>query len=233
MRPVIGIEVDLERSEANGRLFAKCYQTYFEAIWRAGGRPQIIAPILEDAYIEELVPGLNGLVIPGGDDILPAWLGHEAPPCPAVVPVTRERFDFGMALVRAAAAARLPTLGVCYGAQLLNVALGGSIHQDIPEAADHKSGDAAFDLDHDIQIEAGSVLAAVLGERARVNSVHHQAIDAPAPGLRVSARAPDGVVEAVEDPAGFFMGVQWHPERDSCGASGPRLFEALVAAAKA
>jgi putative glutamine amidotransferase len=181
--------------------------------------------------VEEYAQALDGLVLQGGADISPLAYG-EAPLNPewAGDPV-RDRYE--IALVKAFTAAGKPLLGICRGAQLINVALGGSLHQDIPA---HRSDD--YDQHaHEVSLEPGSGLARLYGETGprRVVSIHHQAIKDLAPGLRVEARADDGVVEAVRGTgANYVCAVQWHPEFHSGRAGfldgGPLLDEFLEAA---
>lgn len=174
------------------------------------------------------------LVLCGGDDVDARRWGEPNHPTVELVPAARDEYE--IALVRAARAAGTPILGVCRGEQVINVALGGTLVQhvpDVPGAGTHGGG-----ATHDVRIEPGTRLASISGlSTAAVNSFHHQAVGRLAPGLRVSARAPDGIVEGVEpeDPAApFLVGVQWHPERDGNPAAlAAGLFEALVAAARA
>jgi putative glutamine amidotransferase len=174
---------------------------------------------------------LDGLVLQGGADISPLTYGEEPlKPEWAGDPV-RDRYE--ISLVEAFTAAGKPVLGICRGLQLVNVALGGSLHQDIPH---HRSGE--YDQHaHDVRLEPGSGLARLYGETGprRVVSIHHQAIKRVAPGLRVEARAEDGVIEAVRgEGPGYICAVQWHPEfhggRSGFLDGGPLLDEFLRAA---
>jgi putative glutamine amidotransferase len=172
---------------------------------------------------------LDGLVLQGGADISPLAYGEEPlQPEWAGDPI-RDRYE--IELVRAFTAAGKPVLGICRGAQLINVALGGSLHQDIPA---HRSDD--YDQHaHEVHLEPGSGLARLYGETGprRVVSIHHQAIKRLAPGLQVEARAEDGVIEAVRGTSGYLCAVQWHPEfhggRDGFLDGGPLLDEFLQA----
>jgi len=169
----------------------------------------------EDA--DAMLDGMDGLVLTGGEDIDPAHYG--AKPHAALGEVHAERDAFEVALARAAYARRLPTLAICRGIQLVAVALGGTMVQDIPSewpgALNHAPGGARDARVHTVEVEPGSGLAAALGAHAlRVNSSHHQAVqDVPAV-FRIVARAPDGVIEGIEstDPTWWMLGVQWHPE---------------------
>ncbi len=227
--PIVGIEVDLEATP-RGRRYAKCYESYFDAVSAAGGAPVLVPPA-PDAALARVVGALDALVVPGGDDIAADEWGEAQRPCPRFVAVDARRLAYGKRLVALALERGLPLLGVCYGAQLLNLVTGGTMVQDIaderPGAMDHRAGA------HEITVTPGSLLARVLGGGAVVvNTRHHQANREPGRGLVVSALAPDGVVEAVEaaDPALFVLGVQWHPEDQ--GPAGAPLFAALIEAAR-
>ncbi|MCW8139635.1 MAG: gamma-glutamyl-gamma-aminobutyrate hydrolase family protein [Planctomycetota bacterium] len=229
MTPLIGIEVDLEAT-ASGRRYAKCYETYVDAVSAAGGAPVLVPP-MPDAALSRALDALDGLVVPGGDDLAAEEWGEVQRPCPRFVAVDARRLAAGKRLVTLALERNLPLLGVCYGAQLLNLVLGGTMIQDIPDerpaALDHRAGN------HEVSVAPGSLLARLLGPGlVVVNSRHHQTNREPGRGLVVSAVAPDGIVEAVEspDPERFVLGVQWHPE-DQAATGGP-LFAGLVEAAR-
>jgi putative glutamine amidotransferase len=199
---------------------------YADAVAEAGGEPVHLAE-LGDA--EGALAGLAGLVIPGGPDFAP---GRPYPPGVTFDLVPDAQLAFERALLAAAQARRLPVLGICYGMQLLAHAAGGSLVFDIatdrPTAAAHRLPEP--EGRHAVALEPGTRLAAWFGAREiAVNSSHHQAVDVPGAGLRVAARAPDGIVEAIEssDPARFALGVQWHPERMD-PAHRRTLFAALV-----
>jgi putative glutamine amidotransferase len=176
---------------------------------------------------------LDGLVLQGGADISPLAYGEEPLKPEWTGDALRDRYE--IALVRAFTAARKPVLGICRGAQLINVALGGSLHQDVPA---HRTQD--YDLHaHEVRLEPESGLARLYGESGprRVVSIHHQAIKRLAPGLVVEARAEDGVIEAVRGTgASYVCAVQWHPEFHGGRAGfldgGPLLEEFLQAARK-
>jgi putative glutamine amidotransferase len=206
---------------------------YPEAISRAGAVPVIVPP-LPRGSIEPLLDGVRGLVLTGGPDIDPCHYGAEAHP--ELGPVEREIDVFELALLRAALRRRLPVLGICRGMQLLNVALGGSLVQDLPSAGgevEHRQTDPGVQPTHDVELEAGSRIAGLVGATSlRVNSFHHQAIDRLGRGVRAVGWAPDGVVEAVEvrrQP--FCIGVQWHAESLVGSAEQTRLLTAFTEAA--
>jgi putative glutamine amidotransferase len=210
-RPRIGISLDFD--PAQGRYGLK--QTYVDAVLGAGGLP-ILLPIVGEEAAAAYLAQLDGLVLSGGDFDVPPSLYGEAtrPQCGMLVP---ERTDSELRFLRHALETGMPVLGVCGGMQLLDVALGGSLHQDLPTDLDLRGHQQPAPKDvpsHDVEVAAGTRLADLAGAgRLRVNSTHHQAVKAVAPGLVISARAPDGVVEGIELPGHpFAVGVQWHPE---------------------
>lgn len=235
MKPLIGIGCDIEPStHGEGRELMYAYGTYLEAIETAGAIPLILPPI-EDS-IDRTLPLLDAVILAGGDDLDPRSYGEADVACRGILDSRRERHD--LALARAARARGIPTLGICLGVQLINVAAGGSLVQDIDssvQAALKHTGRTGMRERHRVSIEPGSRLASMLGATAiEVNSGHHQSVNAPGPGLAVVARADDGVVEAVEDVRlPFYVGVQWHPEEMLAEESARRLFGALVDAARA
>jgi putative glutamine amidotransferase len=215
--PKIGITVSID---AAGRLrpdteLLYVRRSYAQAVRAAGGVPLLIPPEADPADVVSLC---DALVLSGGAD-LPASLAAGGA---QVANAERdERVAWDRRLLDAARAARRPLLGVCYGMQLLNLHRGGTLVTDIaarvPAALDHGGGGRA--TAHDVVFAQGSTLHGVLGPSARVSSRHHQAIDRVAPGLRVVASAPDGVVEAVEpEDDEPLLGVEWHPEADATGA---------------
>ena len=183
-------------------------------------------------------PPCDGLLVTAGIDIDPARYGEERHP--RVTETSPARDDFEAALLDGALARDLPVLAVCRGHQLFNVAAGGSLHQHLEEREPHRARrgeDGAIDSGwHDVEVVAGSLLAAVFGEGPlRVNSRHHQAVTPGrvAPGLAVAATAPDGVVEALERrDRRWALSVQWHPERPEAAAAQRPLFAAFVAACR-
>jgi putative glutamine amidotransferase len=203
--------------------------TYPQAIRSAGAVPVVIPPLDLDS-IEPLLDGLCGLCLSGGPDLHPSIYGAE--PHPLLGPTEPHLDVFEVALVRAAEAREMPVLAICRGLQVLNVARGGTLVQDLPSERPsdvmHRQADVGWVATHAVRLQASSLVAGYVGEtEIRVNSFHHQAVDRLGAGLRVTATAPDGTVEAIEG-AGFVIGVQWHAE--TLAAHLP-LFEALVAAA--
>ncbi len=188
---------------------------YPGALERAGSVP-VIMPPLHPGATEALVERLDGLVLTGGPDLHPGAYG--AQPHPALGPTVREIDIFELALIRAAGRKGLPILAICRGMQALNVARGGTLVQDLPTehpgALAHRQEEPGRIATHEVRLAEPSRLATIAGSATiDVNSFHHQAIDRLGAGLRAVGWAPDGVIEAVEDPrATFVVGVQWHAE---------------------
>ena len=199
-----------------GLMRTRLNTAYTEAARAAGLRPFIL-PVLGPADADTMLDGMAGLVLTGGEDVDPAHYGVARHAALGEVHAARDAFE--LALVRAARARRLPTLAICRGVQVANVALGGTLIQDLPSelpTSQPHDGEWARDARvHDVRIVAGSRLGRALGGLTLAsNSMHHQAIAAVAPGLAVVAQAPDGVIEGAEwDGDDWWMvGVQWHPE---------------------
>jgi len=227
--PVIGVSLDTSILNRLGWTSV----VYDLAISRAGGYPRSLRPG-GTRSAEEVVADLDGLLLTGGGDVDPALYGQ--PGLPAQL-VDRQRDEFELALLRAALARRLPVLGICRGMQLLNVALGGTLRniRDVAALDDLHGLQVDNVAGHAAGLRPNTRLARIVGkERLRVSSFHGQAADTIGEGLVVAAEAPDGVVEALEQPGeGFVLGVQWHPELASVGdPAGLRLFDALLEAAR-
>ena len=210
-------------------------QNYCDVVAAAGGLPVALPhePELADEYLNLI----DGLVVTGGAfDVDPALYG--AGQRHATVTLKERRTSFEWAITRGAVDRDLPLLGICGGQQLLNVVLGGTLVQHIPEAVPgslpHEQPNPRTEAGHEVLIAPGTLLHRVTGaERLPVNSAHHQAAERVGPGIVVSAKAPDGVIEAIEDPARrFCLGVQWHPEY-GISAGDTAVIEAFVAAAGA
>jgi putative glutamine amidotransferase len=233
--PLIGLTLD---SEPPGK-YSKTHpwyairQNYCDAVAAAGGLP-ILLPHEPDRA-EEYLAALDGLIVTGGAfDVDPALFG--AATTHTAVTTKRRRTEFELALTRAAVAADRAVLGICGGMQLLNVALGGTLLQHIPDewpgALQHEQPNPRTEPGHTIKVEPGTLLHRVTRmDEMPVNSAHHQAVKEVGPGLLVDARAPDGIIEGIEDPRRrFVLGVEWHPEY-ALSSGDTRIFEALVAAA--
>lgn len=231
-RPLIGISLG-RHVDRRGRAYLRLPESYALAIAAAGGAPVLVPPIDDADALERIVESLDGVLFPGGVDVHPRHYGEEVHP---TVVVDEPLDALELQLARRAAERELTTLGICRGQQLLNVALGGSLYQDLPSAGvAHPQSDAAIrdDLAHAIEVEEGSRLAAIFGARRfEVNSFHHQAVKQLGRGLTPVAWAEDGVVEAVESAEHpWLLAVQFHPE-DLVERHEPsrRLFAAFVAA---
>jgi putative glutamine amidotransferase len=240
MRPLIGITTSELRPGALRTLLREGLAphdelmlgtTYPKAIDAAGAIPVVLAPVDLEA-VPSLVARLDGICLAGGPDLDPALYGalerH-----PELGPTNAAHDAFELAVARAADAAGLPILGICRGAQALNVARGGTLHQHV---AGHRQTELPGRPAQRVAVAPDSLLAAVTGagDTLAINSFHHQAVDVLGAGLRVVARAADGTAEAVEDTARpFALGVQWHAETLTRRPEHAALFAALVAAAGA
>jgi putative glutamine amidotransferase len=235
MRPLIGVTTSELRASGASTLRRQgepphaemaLGMTYLRAVERAGGMPVVLPPVIAD--VEELLSRLDGVCLSGGPDLDPAAYGD--PERHVELGPTEPSLDaFELALARAAHAHGVPLLGVCRGAQALNVSRGGTLHQHV---AGHRQAESGSVCTHDVEVEAGSRLARVLGAGpVEVNSFHHQAVDVLGAGLRVCARSADGTIEAIEGDGHFVLGVQWHAETLAEDPGQLALFEALVQAA--
>jgi putative glutamine amidotransferase len=226
--PVIGITA------------CKKLEDYRQAVAHVGGDVRVLEASM---HVQEALAGLEGLLLTGGEDVSPATYGER--PHPKLGAVDPQRDAFELALIGATRAKDLPIFGICRGIQILNVAFGGSLVQDVPTevpgALEHSlpvPQHESYALAHEVWLEADSLLARLMRERlsdadsCEVNSRHHQAVKRVANGFRVSATAPDGVIEAIEDPAArFCLGVQWHPENFWRTGEFRPLFEGFLEAA--
>lgn len=241
VRPVIGLTtkpVPVENSlgEVESHVLTR---TYTDSVLRAGGVPLLLLPVPTPA-IEGLLDRIDGLVLTGGGDVSPHRYGEET--SETVRGVDFDRDEFELELVHAARKRSLPVLAICRGHQVVNVALGGTLIQDIALAIgsmDHDQvGHLAWEGHQHVKIEPASLLCDIVGDsELMVNSIHHQAIDRLAPGLTPVAWAADGVIEAVQhdDVHWPLLSVQWHPEvlGDRDDAASFRLFSAFVETARA
>src|SRR5262245_36564460 len=209
---------------------------YVHAVRRAGAIPWLIPP--GEPRLFELLGHLDGLVLSGGGDVDPALYGG-ATAHPMLYGVHRERDATELELARAAFERRLPTLGICRGCQVINVAFGGSLIEHLPDEVGaelaHRGDEPGTSSRHAVELAPGSRVAEIVGElRPSTSSSHHQALRRVARGLEVVARAADGTIEAVERrDHPFYLAVQWHPEETAAADPGQqRLFDALAAAAR-
>jgi putative glutamine amidotransferase len=234
-KPLIGLNIDYRPAKKDSPAFSFLCSGYYDAIAKAGGIP-LVVPHLEDADdVERVLDLLDGFVMIGGADLDPRCDGFMLHPSIRTMDKRREEFD--RKLMRRIAQRRMPVFGIGVGAQLLNVTMGGNlflhIPEDLPKALPHCDRmDVAHR--HALEVVPGSIMERVYGEgEIRVNSMHHMAIDDLAPGFMVSARCPDGVIEAIESTMDdwFAMGTQFHPEADSASALDLRIFEEFLAGA--
>ena len=214
-------------------------EDYRQAILHVGGEPRIVDSSMS---VADALAGIDGLMLTGGDDVAPERYGET--PHSTVVPAEPGRDEFEIGLIAAARAQQLPLFAICRGVQVLNVACGGTLVQDIPSQLPGSLAHSLrcppnqpFTLAHEVWVDKDSLLSKLMRERlvdesVEVNSRHHQAVKEAAKGFRVTATAPDGVIEAIEDPAArFCLGVQWHPENFFRTGEFRPLFEGFVEAA--
>jgi putative glutamine amidotransferase len=216
-------------------------EDYRQAVLHVSGEVRLLDPSMS---VADALTGVDGLLLSGGEDVAPERYGET--PHATVTDVDPTRDAFEIALIAEARQRDLPIFAICRGIQILNVACGGSLVQDIPSQLggpmEHSftvPPHQPFSRAHEVWIEKDSLLAALLRERlsdadaCEVNSRHHQSVKALAPGFKVSATAPDGVIEAIEDPAATFcLGVQWHPENFWRTGEFRSLFEGFLNAAQ-
>jgi putative glutamine amidotransferase len=241
-RPRIGVPWRTAEEEAANR--RRKIDNYLRAVENAGGEAVLLSLVMSADSLKREAATLDGVLLTGSPaDVDPAHFGAKRHPATEAADAARERTDF--ALLEHALAATKPVLAICYGIQSLNVFLGGSLIQDIPselgtsichspEEEDLPGGGEVPDAIHGTSFDPGHVLALAGAVRTEVNSWHHQSVLEPGSGLRVTSRAPDGVVEAVEmfDRSNWVVGVQWHPERMPADSLAQALFRELVASAR-
>jgi putative glutamine amidotransferase len=232
-RPLIGLTTYLEQAQSGVWDVRAAFlpQVYFDAITRAGGIAVLLPPQpVDDAIAARVLDGLDGLIITGGKDIDPARYGQQ--PHPTTDDPRRDRDAWEEALLLGAIDREIPFLGICRGAQMLNVALGGTLIQHLPDvlgSTRYNLGGGQFNQVQ-VDVDPHTALDALVGDAVIAKVYHHQALDRIAPGLTVTARTIDGVVQAVElSSVPFGLAVQWHPEESGDDL---RLFAGLVDAAR-
>ena len=239
--PVIGISCDVELAKWGvwERRAALLPAAYIEVVARAGGRPVLLPPVAQGA--KETISALDGLILAGGADIEAERYGRRRHPETRITRPDRDTTE--LALLAEAERQTLPVLGICRGVEVISVSRGAPLHQHLPERTADITGDASVAADaetvhqgapgqyiqHDVIVVTGSLLASIIGDARSISSYHHQAPVRAGRGLVAAAHAPDGTLEAVEDPdRDFYVGVLWHPEFDGQ----IELFDSLVAAAR-
>lgn len=216
--PLIGISGSISKTEKEMSI-QTCYTN---ALIKAGALPVLLCPNMNDDLLRQCLSGLDGILLAGGNDVGPERYGHD--PIDALGEVNPLRDDFEGRLIRMAAEMKMPVLGICRGIQSMNVAMGGTLWQDVPSqyrtaegecGVAHSQTRSDFYTSHRVNIENDTMLMKIMGRpEIRVNSFHHQAVREAAPCLRVGAHASDGLIESIEHPElPYFLGVQWHPER--------------------
>jgi putative glutamine amidotransferase len=235
-RPVIGINMDyLPPSKTSGPQL-RLHAGYCECVYQAGALPLLIPPLVKESELETVLEKVDGVLLSGcALDMDPKRMG--LPAHPAVQPMPAKREDMDRMLCKMALRRQMPLLAVAVGMHEVNVLSGGNLFMHLPEdqprALPHKDLTGGPHR-HTVLLEPNTRLDAIYGGgEIRVNSYHHQAVQQVAPRFKVSARSPDGIIEAIEadDPQWFCIGVQWHPHSETASALDMQLFEAFVAAA--
>lgn len=219
-QPLIGLSANYEGIDATLR------ERYYKQVVEAGGVPVIIPPVADTAVIINTLQHLDGLILTGGGDHNPLWMGEE--PSPRLHNINRERDLAELMLVRLAFNRQIPMLGICRGIQTLAIALGGKVEQDIEQRVKHSQDADRSEPTHSVSLVKGSTLYNIYGsERIMVNSFHHQAVSQPGKRFRVIARSADNIIEAIESSEyKSILGVQWHPEW--LEEDGQKIFRWLV-----
>jgi putative glutamine amidotransferase len=238
MKPLIGITCSLKRDDPaclDGRSFDYAKREYYRRLETHGGIPVLLPNVEQEDTILDVLSRVDGLLLAGGEDIDPSWYDEENRFPQSVIHPDRDRAE--ILLARKACERGLPVLAICRGIQTMNVAFGGSLHQDVslrPRTGNHKVDEPYAYLVHDVTIVKDSLLFRLAGkEIVQVNSRHHQILNRIAPEFIVSATAPDGVVEAIEsiDAGRYLLGVQWHPEMAPDDALSIAIFRDFVSMA--
>jgi putative glutamine amidotransferase len=230
-KPLIGLNADYRAAKKDAPAFSYVAAGYYDAIVKAGGIPLILPPIADETDLGRVLDLVDGVMLIGGADLDPRRDGFMLHPSVRAIDTRRE--DYDRLIVEMVAKLRLPVFGIGTGMQLLNVSQGGNlllhIPEDMPKALPHKDSiDPAHR--HGLEVVPNSLMERVYGDgEIRVNSLHHMAVDDVAPGFRVTARCPDGVIEAIESVTDWLaFGTQFHPEADSASALDLRIFEEFI-----
>ncbi len=233
MRPLIGITTSFNNSKNRANLSEK----YYNAIERAGGLPLAIPPLRDKAALKALAERLDGVILSGGPDIDPSYF--QEMPHPQLGNICPRRDEAEIFIAGEIIRLSKPLLGICRGMQVMNVVMGGNLYQDISseikDPLKHIQDAPRWHKSHEIEIiEEESLLFKIIGQRRiKVNSFHHQAVKKPAADYKITALAPDGVIEAIESRQRgiFWIGVQWHPEELIDDPAHMRLFQFMINAA--
>jgi putative glutamine amidotransferase len=240
LHPLIGLPAAKYARSDNALHYYFIYNRIISAIVEAGGIPVLLPTDMPENATRALYESVDGILLPGGGDVDPKFYGEVPHPATQTPDLLRDELE--LSLVRWAVSDDLPLMGICRGNQVINVALGGTLVQDIPSEVEtdivHDTANRPEGRTlrvHTVRVEPESRLSSILqGSEFKVNSLHHQSVDRPAPGLNITALSPDEVVEALEMPnKRFVISVQWHPEdlyMDDDAMK--RLFEAFVSAAR-
>ena len=231
-KPFIGITSDY----VNGKPQYRVTWAYVQAIEKAGGLPVMLPYKVDPANVPEYVDHLDGLLFSGGDDLDPKAFGEDRHLMAEAIDPDRQTFE--MALIREVEKRRMPLLGICLGLQVMNVYRGGSLHQFLPDLdrenpLEHRKLDDPTRR-HEVALEPDTFPAMATGKRVLLcNTSHKQSVKTLGRNLRITARAPDGVIEGIEDPSlPFFTAVQWHPERQNDEPDHLALFKRLIEQSK-
>lgn len=235
MTPKIGITTVNHTSPVNGSELSALGWTYIDAVSRSGGLPLLVPSITDEALLDAYVDACDGFIFSGGIDVSPCCYGEMQHPLLGDTSLKLDKSQIG--LVKKVIAARKPFVAICRGNQVLNVACGGTLYQDNSlhggDIAKHMQKTDRGDVSHEITVHEGSILHGMYGGRIWINSYHHQSIKVLGDGLKVTAVADDGIIEAVElADYPYGLGIQWHPEVMLLADEGMRpLFDGLVEAA--
>jgi len=231
VKPRIGITMELSAKGERRLNFLDL--AYAQAVEEAGGTPVYFPSLSSSGMFAEAVSMIDGLVLTGGGDIHPSYYGEEITAPISLSP--DQRTDFDLSIFWAAMNASKAILAICHGMQIMNIALGGTLYQDVttqlPGSILHREMEGKTPARHSVQVEPGSRLENILGGMLEfeVCSTHHQGVKDLGKGLRISARSPDGLVEGIELPEyPKAIGIQWHPEKDPGSEASRRLLRALV-----